>query len=102
MLHINESKHKAFGYRFVKGPQNPPAQIYSLGWQIQNSSVYDFDGLNRHNENGNCIFQYTLSGFGILEINGQQHILDERTAFIADIPSKHRYFIPEDSERWEF
>ncbi|QHQ60752.1 helix-turn-helix domain-containing protein [Anaerocolumna sedimenticola] len=103
MLHINnDSRHKSFAYRFIKSPQSPPAQIYSLGWQIQTSSVYDFDGMNRYSENGNCIFQYTLSGYGILELNGQKHILDEGSAFITVIPSKHRYYIPKDSDKWEF
>ncbi|WMJ90101.1 AraC family transcriptional regulator [Anaerocolumna sp. MB42-C2] len=98
----NDSKHKSFGYRFIKAPQSPPAQIYSLGWQIQTSSDYDFDGMSRPGENGNCIFQYTLSGYGILELNSQKHILEEGYAFITAIPGEHRYYLPKSSDKWEF
>jgi len=94
--------YKTFGYRFIKGPQLAPAQIHSLGWQLQNSAAYSFDGMKRHDEEGNCIFQYTLSGFGAIEYGGSRHVLDKGSAFIAAIPSEHRYYLPKDSHKWEF
>lgn len=98
----NDLMYKTLGYHFIKGPLAPPAQIYSLGWQIQSSTAYDFDGMKRQDEAGNCVFQYTLSGSGILELNGEKHVLDKDMAFLTIIPGKHRYYLPENSEKWEF
>lgn len=94
--------YKTFGYRYMVGPQTPPVQLHSLGWQIQSSDSYYCDGMNRQNETGNCIFQYTLSGNGIYEINGISYTLQEGTAFIAQIPSCHSYYLPTNNEKWEF
>lgn len=103
MLDLNkDSMYKTFGYHFIKGPETPLTQIDSLGWQIQNSSSYNFNGMKRHDEAGNCIFQYTLSGSGILEVNGETHVLNKDTAFLTVIPSNHRYYLPKTSEKWEF
>jgi AraC-like DNA-binding protein len=94
--------YKTFGFRYMVGPQTPPVQLHSLGWQIQNSISYYCDGMNRQDETGNCIFQYTLSGNGILEINGISYTLREGDAFIAHIPSNHSYYLPESCDKWEF
>lgn len=103
MLDLNtDLMYKTFGYRFIKGPQSPPVKIHSLGWQIQSSAAYDFDGMKRRDEWGNCIFQYTLSGSGVIEINSEKHILNKGTAFLTVIPSDHRYYLPENSDKWEF
>lgn len=103
MLDINqEFMYKTFGYRYIIGPQSPPAQLHSLGWQIQRNSSYYFDGLKRPEEAGNCIFQYTLSGSGLLEIDGHKHVLKEGEAFLIAIPGNHRYFLPDDKMEWEF
>ncbi len=103
LLEINKNyMHKTFGYRYIIGPQSPPVQLHSLGWQIQKSSSYYFDGMKRPEEAGNCIFQYTLSGSGLLEIEGELHILKEGDAFLTVLPSNHRYYLPEESKEWEF
>lgn len=94
--------YQNFAYRYIIGPQLPPTQLYSFGWQLQKSQDYYFHGLKRNDEQGNCIFQYTLSGSGIFEINGKQHLLREGMAFISDIPSNHCYFLPKESTAWEF
>ncbi|MCM0647319.1 AraC family transcriptional regulator [Clostridium swellfunianum] len=97
-----EMFYKNFSYRYIKGPQSPPAQVHSLGWQIQNSTEYNFDGMRRPDEAGNCIFQYTLSGAGVIEFDNERYILDEGSAFLSTIPSKHRYYIPKNGQKWEF
>lgn len=94
--------YQNFAYRFLIGPQQPLSQLYSFGWQLQKSQDYHFHGLKRNEEQGNCIFQYTLSGSGIFEKDGKRHLLKEGMAFISDIPSNHSYFLPPDSTSWEF
>jgi AraC-like DNA-binding protein len=103
LLNIDKDfMHKSFGYRYLIGPQTPPVQLHSFGWQIQSSPSYFFDGRKRPDEAGNCIFQYTLSGNGIIQVDGQTQNLQEGTAFIAAIPSDHQYYLPETSKQWEF
>lgn len=97
-----EYMYKTFGYRYILAPQSPPVQLHSLGWQVQKSASYYFDGMKRPEESGNCIFQYTLSGSGLLEIEGEQHILKEGDAFLTVLPSNHSYYLPEESKEWEF
>ena len=92
--------HQTFGYHYFE-PQSPPVQLHSLGWQMQQTDYY-FDGTKRNEEAGNCIFQFTLSGCGVFEEEDASHTLRENTAFFAIIPSNHRYFLPKDSESWEF
>jgi len=94
--------HQNYGYRFILGPTQPPAQLYSFGWQKKETHDYYFHGLQRNEENGNCIFQYTLSGTGTFEMNGQKYSLKKGMAFISHIPSNHCYYLPEESSEWEF
>jgi AraC-like DNA-binding protein len=49
-----------------------------------------------------CLFQYTLSGFGMVEIKERSYPIAPGTAFMVRIPSEHRYFLPEESDHWEF
>lgn len=94
--------YQNFAYRFIVGPQMPPTQLYSFGWDLQRKHDYYFHGMKRNDELGNCIFQYTISGSGIFETNGKRHTLKEGMAFISDIPSDHCYYLPEESTEWEF
>ncbi len=97
-----ENLYRSFPNYFIKGNQDSFCQIYSLGWQMRTSAKYDWDGRKRPDEKGQCIFQYTLSGFGRLEYEGKSVLLDEGNAFIVLLPDEHRYFLPTGSEKWEF
>ena len=65
------------------------------------STQYDWNGLTR-SEIGRCVFQYTLSGQGMIEVNGEMYPLFSGQAFLVQIPSEHRYFFPAESNHWEF
>ncbi|WP_181832948.1 AraC family transcriptional regulator [Bacillus taeanensis] len=90
-----------YGFRFSEQPENNLANIWSIGLEKQTSTAYNWNGLKRK-ELGVCVFQYTLSGKGTLEIEGQSYPLTKGQAFLVTIPSEHHYFLPEDSEEWEF
>lgn len=62
---------------------------------------YDWDGLKRQ-DIGTYVFQYTLSGTGNLEKDGKIHSLKAGEAFLVEIPGAHRYYLPEESDGWEF
>ncbi|MFG6149706.1 helix-turn-helix domain-containing protein [Halobacillus sp. B23F22_1] len=91
----------SYGYRFSDSKLQKIAQIWSLGWEEQTSSLYDWDGTNRR-DTGKFIFQYTISGKGAIHINGKLHNLAPGQAFIVNIPGNYRYFLPDDSDKWEF
>ncbi|WP_226581285.1 helix-turn-helix domain-containing protein [Halobacillus litoralis] len=91
----------SYGFRFSDPKLQKLAQIWSLGWDEQTSTLYDWDGTNRR-DRGKFIFQYTISGKGEIEINGERHELAPGHAFIVNIPGRYRYYLPEDSEKWEF
>lgn len=90
-----------YGFRFYENNQNELANIWSVGWEEQNSPDYSWDGLKRE-DTGTYVFQYTLSGRGMIVIDGEYFPLNPGDAFLVKIPSRHHYFLPNDSSRWEF
>ncbi|MCA0985267.1 AraC family transcriptional regulator [Halobacillus yeomjeoni] len=91
----------SYGYRFSDRKLQKTAQIWSLGWDEQKTTLYDWDGRNRR-DTGKYIFQYTISGQGAIEIDGKLFQLSPGQAFIVNIPGDYRYFLPEKSDGWEF
>lgn len=77
--------------------------IESVGhetWTKNDAEKYDWD-CRKINESI-CIFQYTVSGYGMLEINGKPARQTAGCAFMIERPGNYRYWLPEDSEYWEF
>ncbi|MBU9720263.1 MULTISPECIES: AraC family transcriptional regulator [Bacillaceae] len=77
------------------------ASIYVVGWEKQESVDYYWDGLQRK-DTDTYVFQYTISGSGVLEYENDTYRLQSGDAFIVKIPSSHTYYLPDDSEKWEF
>lgn len=94
-------KFESFGFRFNGEHQDNVVGIYSIGWELVNTTSYNWNGMNR-SEVGKFVFQYTLAGKGMIEVNGKNHTLTSGQAFLVELPSKHRYFFPENSDNWEF
>lgn len=91
----------SYGPRFHEQSQEHVAGIWSIGWEERTSKEYRWDGMQR-DEQGIYILQYTLSGKGMIEIDGKSISLEPGQAFFIDVPSEHCYFLPGNSERWEF
>lgn len=99
---IHKLRHyRTYGVRFSGSNQQRIAGIFSLGWERQHSTSYDWNGLRR-SEKGKIIFQYTLKGEGEIRVNQQTYRLKPGAAFFVNIPTDHRYYLPEDSKEWEF
>lgn len=68
-------------------------------------SSYYWDGMKRlgRRDHPLVFFQFTLAGYGVFELPGRppQRILPG-TGFFAVIPSRHRYYLPEESPGWTF
>jgi len=84
---------------FNRSHQSLPSHI-CVGWEIKTSPEYSWSGLNRTGPVG--MLQYTLSGKGILEHAGERYELNSGKAFLLEVPDNHRYYLPEDSDSWEF
>lgn len=68
-------------------------------------SSYYWDGMRRLGRKDAPLFafQLTLAGWGHFQVRGQPpRRVQPGTAFIALIPSRHRYYLPEDSPGWTF
>jgi len=94
--------YHTFGYHYLKMPTELPIQIDSFGYEYADSASYYFDSQDRPGNEGNCIFQYTISGSGILEHEDKIYHLKSGQAFLISIPGKSKYYLPSDASSWEF
>ncbi|MFC0272399.1 AraC family transcriptional regulator [Metabacillus herbersteinensis] len=97
----SSQQHGAFAFRFTEQHVNEVAQIWSVGWDEQTNPIYSWSGTQRKDV-GKCIFQYTLSGQGEIELDGIRHRVQPGQAFIVKSHSNYRYYLPKGSEKWEF
>jgi len=75
--------------------------LLSCGAQSVNSTSYFFNGLRR-GEKEFVIWQYTISGKGILRYQGREYELKPGFAMLVHIPHNHQYFYRENVEPWNF
>ena len=76
-------------------------RLRSAGHGRTSSMNYFWDGMKRGNREF-VLWQYTISGCGMLESEEGSFPIPEGSAFLLTIPEKHRYFLPASSESWEF
>jgi AraC-like DNA-binding protein len=68
-------------------------------------SSYSWDGMKRLGRHDPPLFffQLTMAGWGRLEHHGQpSRKVTPGTGFFAIVPSRHRYYLPDDSPGWTF
>ncbi len=94
--------YKTLGFRFWDTLDDSELyQLFALGYDKVTSHAYDWDGMKRI-DGPLYLFQYTVSGYGNVILDGQTYRVEQGSAFLVDIPSSHRYFLPKSSESWEF
>lgn len=88
---------------FVSARQPIPfnASVASVGHEDVDSGSYDWDGRSRGSVQMS-LFQYTLSGQGLLLRDGKEVSVESGQALLLNVPGDHRYCLPPTSERWEF
>ena len=64
-----------YGPRFHEQGQEHVAGIWSIGWEERTSKEYRWDGMKR-DEQGVYVLQYTLSGKGVIEVDGNSISLE--------------------------
>ena len=77
------------------------ASVGSVGHERGTSKAYDWDGMKRGGT-PLSLFQYTLSGEGVLIREGVREHIRLGQAILLNIPGRHRYFLPDHSDHWEF
>ncbi|MHC4874343.1 MAG: helix-turn-helix domain-containing protein [Planctomycetota bacterium] len=75
--------------------------LITAGYSKETSSQYSWDGLRR-GDNQTIVFQYTVAGRGELRFEDEATSLEAGDAFIVTIPHNNHYYLPADSEYWEF
>jgi len=78
------------------------AMVTGSGWQNRlRGCGYDWDGLKR-GKSEFALIQYTLCGWGMLEFEGVGRRVEPGTAMLLYFPHRNRYWLPPESDRWEF
>ena len=87
----------------IKSESFLPQIIIVAGETVDSKSNYYWDNSIRK-DTPHIVFQYTLQGKGILEINGKQSEVAPEQGFVLKIPSANtKYFYPSDcDEKWMF
>jgi len=80
---------------------NLNARISFLGYERRDKIAYDWHGMKR-GQSEFILWQYTISGKGKLIHDEQEYYLSPGEAMLVHIPHKHRYFLPKDSDHWDF
>ncbi len=77
------------------------SMLSSCGYQKESSDSYDWDGIKRGNSEF-VLWQYTLSGRGRLRFEKENYDVLPGQAMLLYFPHDNRYYLPSDSEYWEF
>ncbi|HPN85064.1 MAG TPA: AraC family transcriptional regulator [Victivallales bacterium] len=89
------------GISFPERALNVHSAVTRCGYCRETSMKYSFDGLMRGKAEF-AIWQFTLAGHGMLEYDGALQDVGPGQAMLLHIPHSHRYFLPRDSESWDF
>ncbi len=74
----------------------------SCGWQVRRAEDnYDWHGLKRGKLEF-ALIQYTIAGWGLLEYEGSMMKVEPGDAMLLHFPHRNRYWLPPESESWEF
>jgi AraC family transcriptional regulator of arabinose operon len=76
-------------------------QLYCAGYYRVSNRDYSWQGLQRQ-DGPLYLFQYTISGYGTVDIDGIAHNVPPNHAFMVEIPGNHHYYLPPQSDHWEF
>lgn len=101
---INYLKNNSYGGYPVEFPGRIVplhAMLSGCGFNLERSHDYCWNGLERGPIEF-AIWQYTISGQGKLECDGKLYSLNPGDSMIIHIPQEHCYFLPSDSDHWEF
>ncbi len=93
--------YDTYGFRFLDTLNSSFCQLFAVGHEHVTTHEYHWDGLKRI-DGPLLLFQYTIAGYGMVEVDEQVYKVSPGHAFMVEIPSNHRYYLPPCSDSWEF
>ncbi|WP_019914890.1 helix-turn-helix transcriptional regulator [Paenibacillus sp. HW567] len=97
----NQSSHGVYGFRFSEPDRLPLFNLFAVGHELVTDSSYHWNGMER-TDGPLLLFQYTMNGAGMFDTGQESLRIGSGRAFLAEIPSRHRYYHPGGSVPWEF
>lgn len=97
--------------RLLREPAAPPSwwtPLTAFFGSVEtrtDSAAYHWDGMKRlaHGDAPLFAFQLTFAGWGHFQLYGEPaRRVGAGTAFVAVMPSRHRYYLPKESPGWTF
>lgn len=89
-----------YAFHFLDEFEYPAVQLMSVGKETRCLETYYWDNQNRPE---GYLFQYTVSGSGVLQTNGQEHLLTPGQAFFLHMPGTEKYYYKDlDGKPWTF
>lgn len=101
LFDLNNYDYCWFGFDFPVRTIPLYTMLAGCGFACETDKSYRWHGLKR----GGQVFglwQYTVCGRGEIEYEGKVYSVEPGSAFMVDIPHDHCYYLPADSEKWEF
>jgi len=84
---------------------NDDLGFFGMVETLMAATNYWWDGMKRMGpaDPPFCFFQFTLAGWGVFELYDEApQQMTPGMGFFAVVPSRHRYYLPEDSPGWTF
>lgn len=98
---ISKAECGNYGFHFLDDMEDPAAQLQTIGLEHRTSTDYCLDGMKRK-DGKKYIFQYTLSGSGVLLHKGTEYNLEPGQAFLIEVPGDNKYYLSGKSQKWRF
>lgn len=98
---MKQPKYQSFEYKFRDQRfYEDYYSLYSIGWEYwAEPDMYYWDC--RVAPERQCVFQYTVSGEGILEYNRKKYRMKSGQAFLIERPGQYQYYRAKDASHWE-
>lgn len=97
------SPYGVYGFRFFEATPAPRYGLYAVGYEQADSLTFEREGSIRK-DGPLCLFQYTVSGRGVLEWDGQKQQAEAHSVFLLDIPGEFRFYpsLTSSGEPWVY
>lgn len=82
-------------------PDTISAYLTQMGYDFVKSPSYRHDSQKR-GDRPRCIWQYTLSGSGMIDTDNGAMAIHAGQAMLLTLPASHCYYLPSGSTHWEF
>lgn len=98
---MKHPEYKSFEYKFRDQRfYEDYFSLYSIGREYWSESKMYYHDCRVTTER-QCIFQYTVSGEGILEYNRKKYRMKPGQAFLIERPGQYKYYRAKDVSHWE-